>query len=64
MISLAGSELDLRFEFWHPCFHCDCFQVLIIIIIDFVFLQATKNPFYLHVGMDILQSIEKNAKVR
>uniref|UniRef100_A0A667XES0 alpha-1,2-Mannosidase n=1 Tax=Myripristis murdjan TaxID=586833 RepID=A0A667XES0_9TELE len=27
-------------------------------------LQATKNPFYLHVGMDILQSLEKNAKVR
>lgn len=26
--------------------------------------QATKNPFYLHVGMDILQSLEKNAKVR
>lgn len=30
----------------------------------FMFLQATKNPFYLHVGMDILQSLEKNAKVR
>lgn len=30
----------------------------------FLFLQATKNPFYLHVGMDILQSLEKNAKVR
>lgn len=29
-----------------------------------MFLQATKNPFYLHVGMDILQSLEKNAKVR
>lgn len=28
------------------------------------FPQATKNPFYLHVGMDILQSLEKNAKVR
>uniref|UniRef100_A0A8C6SZY9 alpha-1,2-Mannosidase n=1 Tax=Neogobius melanostomus TaxID=47308 RepID=A0A8C6SZY9_9GOBI len=27
-------------------------------------LQATKNPFYLHVGMDILQSLETNAKVR
>uniref|UniRef100_A0A672ZQM1 alpha-1,2-Mannosidase n=1 Tax=Sphaeramia orbicularis TaxID=375764 RepID=A0A672ZQM1_9TELE len=27
-------------------------------------LQATKNPFYLHVGMDILQSLEKDAKVR
>uniref|UniRef100_A0A8D0CIU1 alpha-1,2-Mannosidase n=1 Tax=Scleropages formosus TaxID=113540 RepID=A0A8D0CIU1_SCLFO len=27
-------------------------------------LQATKNPFYLHVGMDILQSIEKYTKVR
>ena len=26
--------------------------------------QATKNPFYLHVGMDILHSLEKNAKVR
>lgn len=30
----------------------------------FMYLQATKNPFYLHVGMDILQSLEKNAKVR
>uniref|UniRef100_A0A8C1WCE7 alpha-1,2-Mannosidase n=1 Tax=Cyprinus carpio TaxID=7962 RepID=A0A8C1WCE7_CYPCA len=27
-------------------------------------LQATKNPFYLHVGMDILESLEKNTKVR
>uniref|UniRef100_A0A8C7ID22 alpha-1,2-Mannosidase n=1 Tax=Oncorhynchus kisutch TaxID=8019 RepID=A0A8C7ID22_ONCKI len=27
-------------------------------------LLATKNPFYLHVGMDILESLEKNAKVR
>lgn len=26
--------------------------------------QATKNPFYLHVGMDILQSLEKNTKVK
>lgn len=28
------------------------------------FTQATKNPFYLHVGMDILQSLEKNTKVK
>ncbi|KAM7062988.1 ER degradation-enhancing alpha-mannosidase-like protein 1 isoform 2-T2 [Molossus nigricans] len=27
-------------------------------------LQATKNPFYLHVGMDILQSLEKYTKVK
>uniref|UniRef100_A0A8C7XN44 alpha-1,2-Mannosidase n=1 Tax=Oryzias sinensis TaxID=183150 RepID=A0A8C7XN44_9TELE len=27
-------------------------------------LQATKNPFYLHVGMDILQSLEQTTKVR
>uniref|UniRef100_A0A672T4P8 alpha-1,2-Mannosidase n=1 Tax=Sinocyclocheilus grahami TaxID=75366 RepID=A0A672T4P8_SINGR len=27
-------------------------------------LQATKNPFYLHVGMDILESLEKDTKVR
>uniref|UniRef100_A0A4W3IGS3 alpha-1,2-Mannosidase n=1 Tax=Callorhinchus milii TaxID=7868 RepID=A0A4W3IGS3_CALMI len=27
-------------------------------------LQATKNPFYLHVGMDILESLEKYTKVR
>uniref|UniRef100_A0A3B3CYQ7 alpha-1,2-Mannosidase n=1 Tax=Oryzias melastigma TaxID=30732 RepID=A0A3B3CYQ7_ORYME len=27
-------------------------------------LQATKNPFYLHVGMDIMQSLEQNTKVR
>lgn len=36
---------------------------------DFLFFfltssQATKNPFYLHVGMDILQSLEKNTKVK
>ncbi|XP_068598885.1 ER degradation-enhancing alpha-mannosidase-like protein 1 [Brachionichthys hirsutus] len=30
----------------------------------YLLYQATKNPFYLHVGMDILQSLEKNAKVR
>ncbi|KAL4655231.1 ER degradation-enhancing alpha-mannosidase-like protein 1-like [Arapaima gigas] len=30
----------------------------------YLLYQATKNPFYLHVGMDILQSIEKYAKVR
>lgn len=36
----------------------------VMIVFRSVFLQATKNPFYLHVGMDILQSIEKNAKVR
>uniref|UniRef100_A0A8C9ZR17 alpha-1,2-Mannosidase n=1 Tax=Sander lucioperca TaxID=283035 RepID=A0A8C9ZR17_SANLU len=28
----------------------------------YLLYQATKNPFYLHVGMDILQSLEKNAK--
>uniref|UniRef100_A0A4X1UZG0 alpha-1,2-Mannosidase n=1 Tax=Sus scrofa TaxID=9823 RepID=A0A4X1UZG0_PIG len=27
-------------------------------------LQATKNPFYLHVGMDILQSLEKYTKAK
>uniref|UniRef100_A0A8C5HLH4 alpha-1,2-Mannosidase n=1 Tax=Gouania willdenowi TaxID=441366 RepID=A0A8C5HLH4_GOUWI len=27
-------------------------------------LQATKNPFYLHVGVDIIQSLESHAKVR
>ncbi|OCT83305.1 hypothetical protein XELAEV_18025842mg [Xenopus laevis] len=27
-------------------------------------LQATKNPFYLHVGMDILLSLEKHAKAK
>lgn len=26
--------------------------------------QATKNPFYLHVGMDILQSLEKHTRVK
>lgn len=26
--------------------------------------QATKNPFYLHVGMDILQSLEKYTKAK
>ncbi|XP_040059364.1 ER degradation-enhancing alpha-mannosidase-like protein 1 [Gasterosteus aculeatus] len=30
----------------------------------YLLYQATKNPFYLHVGKDILQSLEKNAKVR
>ncbi|KAK5872585.1 hypothetical protein PBY51_013269 [Eleginops maclovinus] len=30
----------------------------------YLLYQATKNPFYLHVGMDILQSLEKNAKVK
>uniref|UniRef100_A0A8C9S7D2 alpha-1,2-Mannosidase n=1 Tax=Scleropages formosus TaxID=113540 RepID=A0A8C9S7D2_SCLFO len=30
----------------------------------YLLYQATKNPFYLHVGMDILQSIEKYTKVR
>ncbi|XP_046881272.1 ER degradation-enhancing alpha-mannosidase-like protein 1 isoform X2 [Hypomesus transpacificus] len=30
----------------------------------YLLYQATKNPFYLHVGMDILQSLEKHAKVR
>ncbi|XP_070759044.1 ER degradation-enhancing alpha-mannosidase-like protein 1 isoform X2 [Enoplosus armatus] len=30
----------------------------------YLLYQATKNPFYLHVGMDILQSLEKNAKAR
>lgn len=30
----------------------------------YLLYQATKNPFYLHVGMDILESLEKNAKVR
>uniref|UniRef100_A0A7M4F3L8 alpha-1,2-Mannosidase n=1 Tax=Crocodylus porosus TaxID=8502 RepID=A0A7M4F3L8_CROPO len=27
-------------------------------------LQATKNPFYLHVGMDILESLEKYTKAK
>ncbi|KAM9799998.1 ER degradation-enhancing alpha-mannosidase-like protein 1 [Syngnathus typhle] len=30
----------------------------------YLLYQATKNPFYLHVGMDILQSLETNTKVR
>ncbi|XP_076125465.1 ER degradation-enhancing alpha-mannosidase-like protein 1 [Alosa pseudoharengus] len=30
----------------------------------YLLYQATKNPFYLHVGMDILQSLEKNTKVK
>ncbi|XP_054639598.1 ER degradation-enhancing alpha-mannosidase-like protein 1 [Dunckerocampus dactyliophorus] len=30
----------------------------------YLLYQATKNPFYLHVGMDIIQSLEKNTKVR
>lgn len=30
----------------------------------YLLYQATKNPFYLHVGMDILQSLEKYTKVR
>ncbi|XP_051996868.1 ER degradation-enhancing alpha-mannosidase-like protein 1 isoform X1 [Xyrauchen texanus] len=30
----------------------------------YLLYQATKNPFYLHVGMDILESLEKNTKVR
>ncbi|XP_077430057.1 ER degradation-enhancing alpha-mannosidase-like protein 1 [Vanacampus margaritifer] len=30
----------------------------------YLLYQATKNPFYLHVGMDILQSLENNTKVR
>ncbi|XP_068109212.1 ER degradation-enhancing alpha-mannosidase-like protein 1 [Hyperolius riggenbachi] len=28
----------------------------------YLLYQATKNPFYLHVGMDILHSLEKHAK--
>lgn len=32
--------------------------------INILLIQATKNPFYLHVGMDILQSLEKNTKVK
>ncbi|KAI5109003.1 ER degradation-enhancing alpha-mannosidase-like protein 1, partial [Silurus meridionalis] len=30
----------------------------------YLLYQATKNPFYLHVGMDILQSLEKTTKVK
>uniref|UniRef100_A0ABI7W147 alpha-1,2-Mannosidase n=1 Tax=Felis catus TaxID=9685 RepID=A0ABI7W147_FELCA len=30
----------------------------------YLLYQATKNPFYLHVGMDILQSLEKYTKVK
>nr|XP_057929518.1 ER degradation-enhancing alpha-mannosidase-like protein 1 [Doryrhamphus excisus] len=30
----------------------------------YLLYQATKNPFYLHVGMDIIQSLERNTKVR
>ncbi|XP_064422358.1 ER degradation-enhancing alpha-mannosidase-like protein 1 [Latimeria chalumnae] len=30
----------------------------------YLLYQATKNPFYLHVGMDIIQSLEKYTKVR
>uniref|UniRef100_A0A3P9MP29 alpha-1,2-Mannosidase n=1 Tax=Oryzias latipes TaxID=8090 RepID=A0A3P9MP29_ORYLA len=30
----------------------------------YLLYQATKNPFYLHVGMDILQSLEQTTKVR
>ncbi|XP_024126734.1 ER degradation-enhancing alpha-mannosidase-like protein 1 isoform X2 [Oryzias melastigma] len=30
----------------------------------YLLYQATKNPFYLHVGMDIMQSLEQNTKVR
>ncbi|XP_051776978.1 ER degradation-enhancing alpha-mannosidase-like protein 1 [Erpetoichthys calabaricus] len=30
----------------------------------YLLYQATKNPFYLHVGMDILESLEKYTKVR
>ncbi|XP_061687339.1 ER degradation-enhancing alpha-mannosidase-like protein 1 [Syngnathoides biaculeatus] len=30
----------------------------------YLLYQATRNPFYLHVGMDILQSLENNTKVR
>ncbi|CAH2312693.1 ER degradation-enhancing alpha-mannosidase 1, partial [Pelobates cultripes] len=30
----------------------------------YLLYQATKNPFYLHVGMDILQSLEKHAKAK
>ncbi|XP_059796215.1 ER degradation-enhancing alpha-mannosidase-like protein 1 isoform X1 [Balaenoptera ricei] len=30
----------------------------------YLLYQATRNPFYLHVGMDILQSLEKHTKVK
>ncbi|XP_061905341.1 ER degradation-enhancing alpha-mannosidase-like protein 1 isoform X2 [Entelurus aequoreus] len=30
----------------------------------YLLYQATKNPFYLHVGMDIIQSLDKYTKVR
>ncbi|XP_072276557.1 ER degradation-enhancing alpha-mannosidase-like protein 1 [Pyxicephalus adspersus] len=30
----------------------------------YLLYQATKNPFYLHVGMDILLSLEKHAKAK
>uniref|UniRef100_A0A6J0V623 alpha-1,2-Mannosidase n=1 Tax=Pogona vitticeps TaxID=103695 RepID=A0A6J0V623_9SAUR len=30
----------------------------------YLLYQATKNPFYLHVGMDILQSLEKHTKAK
>ncbi|KAM8929941.1 ER degradation-enhancing alpha-mannosidase-like protein 1 isoform 2-T2 [Pelodytes ibericus] len=30
----------------------------------YLLYQATKNPFYLHVGMDILMSLEKHAKAK
>jgi len=42
----------------------DCYLLLRRYFFLLHFPQATKNPFYLHVGMDILQSLEKNAKVR
>lgn len=34
------------------------------LIISFMFptLQATQNPFYLHVGSHILESLEKHSK--
>ncbi|XP_054990940.1 ER degradation-enhancing alpha-mannosidase-like protein 1 [Sorex araneus] len=30
----------------------------------YLLYQATKNPFYLHVGVDILQSLEKHTRVK
>lgn len=30
----------------------------------YLLYQATKNPFYLHVGMEILQSLEKHTRVK
>ena len=30
----------------------------------YVLYQATKNPFYLHVGKDILESLNKHAKAK